>query len=989
MSVPDPRSITVSAADVRIRITLDRHVTVSASGVAPVRVERKQAALLAYLHHVGSAPRGRLADLLWPSATASGARSNLRQCFSRLRRVAAGVLAEDGDTVALAPDVVVEAPEEERAELLDAYDYSDCDDFARWLHARIDGRRSDRRLVLAAAVRAALDSGDFDEAQDRAEAMHALDPESEDPYRALMEVAYRRGDYAAGVRAWNRCRRLLLQQYGVTPSTSTQVLAAAILAAAPAGATTFDAVKPVLAAGRRSAGNLGIHSPILYGRETELATLLSTMREHRLVTLIGIGGIGKTSLALAAAHAERARSVDVSLVELAPLNAAEGLASAVAQALGLHLPAQRPSVDELVVALRPSAMLLVLDNAEHLTGAVSALAGALLSGTAHLRLLVTSRQALRLAGEQRFRLSGLSTPANEPVADSRKFGAVALFEARAAALDSRFRLTAGNAQAVGELCRHLDGVPLAIELAAARVSMLGVEELRNRLRQSLRILGSSATNGAPRHQTLRATFDWTHALLTAQEQTLLRRLAVFVGGFTLQLAEQVACPDAGPPDEQADPLDVLGGLIDKSLVVTTEADPPRYRMLEVTRAYALQKLVEADELDKLSRSHAHAIWRLFAAAEHDLNEKIRAASSRGEFLARVAPELNNLRSARAWCAGREEDRALRVGLAAASTEALRLLGLAAEALNVMLELRDAVDASIPAESAELFWTGLCALGTHGRLSGPEMLSVIDRAESLYRRIGSARRIHVGLYRKGFALLHLGAFDAAQRSVGDMEALEGRPWPARAVALRLNLQGCIDAALGRFDASIQAFRKAQSLVAHEVGETDVTLNILGNLCMSLVGAERYAEALAVAGDVLSGESSPVVRNLAHRAAFVALTFLGRLDEATAVSAEAMSGWRDDDMLSHMLSVFAWLAYLCGRTADAFRLDGAARAQVVHKGFSPMPAFDRARTNLERATTGGMSTGDVSRWRREGEQLPQVEVVALCVGAHPGPDGVTVD
>ena len=302
MSVPDPLSLTVTAADARVCITLSHLVTVAAPGAAPVRVERKQAALLAYLHHAGSTPRGRLAG---PALAASdGERCTQQPCASACRGCAGwrpGMLAETGDAVALSPDVVVDEPGEEQASLLDAYDYSDCDDFARWLHARVDGRRSDRQAVLTAAMRAAIQAGDFDAAQGRAEAMLALDPESEDPYRALMEVAYQRGDHAAGVRAWNRCRQLLLQQYGVTPSAATQALGAAILAAAAAGPAAPRAMPTPLPAdtnpSRRSAGNLGFHRPILYGRETELATLSSTMQAHRLVTLIGIGGIGKTSLA--------------------------------------------------------------------------------------------------------------------------------------------------------------------------------------------------------------------------------------------------------------------------------------------------------------------------------------------------------------------------------------------------------------------------------------------------------------------------------------------------------------------------------------------------------------------------------------------------------------------------------------------------------------------------------------------------------------------
>ena len=997
-AVPEPiplretDSSSPPSARAHIHLKLHRFATLTAPGGAPADLERKQAALLAYVHLAGSTPRGRLAGLLWPAATASGGRANLRQCLARLRRIAPGVLAEGGDAVALGPSVRVENAGDDAAELLDAYDYADCDDFARWLHARVDEERTERQATLTAALRAATERGDFAEAQARADALLALDRESEDPYRALMEVAYRRGDFAAAVRTWDRCREMLRQLYGVAPSHATQALGAAILAAAPptwrTAAVASAAIDRPLHRAETGPGNLGLAPPVLYGRADELAAVLSMLHTHRLVTLLGIGGVGKTSLALAVAHAERRRwPAGVWFVDMAPVLDAAGVAGAMAHVLGVSLVADRDPVDELVLALAARDMLVVIDNAEHVWEAISALVSALLDRTTHLRMLVTSRQALRLPQEQRFPLAGLAAPADPDLSDLRQLGALALFEARVTALVPHFRLTADNAAAVADVCRRLDGLPLAIELAAARVPVLGLEELRDRLHRTLRVLGGRATISAPRHQTLRATFDWTHDLLSADERKLLRRLAVFVGGFSLNLAEDVTSgslaeldPAAtGRETDSSGMLDLLGALIEKSLVVVVDGDPPRYRLLEVTRAYALEKLVEAGEFDALSKRHAHAIWRLFASAEADLNEKTREALSRGQFLHRLSPELDNLRAARAWSAASPDEHLLSIGLAAASTEALRLLGRSTEALHGLLGLRELVDDTMPDASVELFWTGLCALGTHGRMSRAEMLDVIERAERIYRRVGSARRIHVGLYRKGFALLHLGDVDGAQRAVSEMGALEDPAWPARAIVQRLNLQGAMEAVRGRFDVSVSAFRSAAALLEGEPGESDVVLNVLSNLSMSLIGAERDEEARSVAADVLSRRPSPVVRNITLRAAMVALTFLGRLDEARDIARQAMSGWLSDDMLPHMLSVFAWLAYREGRVADAIRLDGAARTQVARMGLSNTPVFDRARTNLDDAISdSSVSLADRARWREQGERLDQDQIVALCMG-----------
>jgi Flp pilus assembly protein TadD len=265
------------------------------------------------------------------------------------------------------------------------------------------------------------------------------------------------------------------------------------------------------------------------------------------------------------------------------------------------------------------------------------------------------------------------------------------------------------------------------------------------------------------------------------------------------------------------------------------------------------------------------------------------------------------------------------------------------------------------------------------MSKDEMLDVIARAERVYRRIGSPRRIHVGLYRKGFALLHLGDVDQAREAIVEMASLEAPDWPARAVVQRLNLLGAAEAVQGRFEDSVAAFRDAAALLQDEPGENDVVLNVLGNLCMSLLGATRHEEALAVAADVLSRRPSPAVTNSTLRAMLIALTFLGRLDEAREIAQEGMPGWLADDMLPHMLSMFAWLAYLQGRMADALRLDAAAQTQVARMGLSNTPVFDRARTLLAEALAGSpVAAADLSRWRQEGERLAPGEIAALCIG-----------
>ena len=739
-----------------------------------------------------------------------------------------------------------------------------------------------------------------------------------------------------------------------------------------------------------TAGNLPISLPTLYGRGSDLATLSALLGTHRLVTLLGTGGMGKTSLALAAAHAERERGRwpdGVWFIDLAPIDDPEHVPTAVARSLGIALPAHAHPVQELAFALRPRAALLLLDNAEHLCEAAAALVTTLLAGSARLALLVTSRQALRVPSEQRFQVPPLTVPTDVVTADLRNFGAMALFEARAAAVDAGFRLNNGNSAAVADVCRGLDGIPLAIEFAAARVRVLGVHGTRCGLLASLRMLGPGHFRTGARHQTLRAAFEWSHGQLSPVERKLLRRLAVFVGGFTSHLAQQVGADqdDQNQAERDTSPLDswgvldALSELIDKSLVVAGDADPPRFRLLEVTRRYALDKLAEAGETDAWSARHAHAIYGLFAEVEAAKNEQIQDALSMAEYLRQLAPEVDNLRAARAWSRGPSATRWLEIGLVACSSEVLRMLGRSTEALQAMLPLRDVIDESVAPETAELFWTGLCALGTHGRLPSTQLIDLMERAEKIYRRTGSPRRMHLALYRKGFALMHLGRYDEARQSVQEMESLERVEWPAKAVALRLNLQAALGATTGRFEEAIDAFTNAARLLQYASGEDDFVLNTLANLCLPLLCTERHDEALSVARDVLRRSPTPAVRNSAERASLIALTFLGRLDEAAAAARQAMPGWRTDDMLPHMLSVFAWLAFQQGRVADSVRLDKAARLHGQRRGFSDTPVFNRARKLVEKGLNDRACTdAQLARWRVEGERALEDELVGWCLG-----------
>jgi non-specific serine/threonine protein kinase len=336
--------------------------------------------------------------------------------------------------------------------------------------------------------------------------------------------------------------------------------------------------------------NLPLQLTSFVGREQALAEVGRLLATTRLLTLTGAPGVGKTRLALQLAGEGREAYADgVWLVELAPLADPALVPQAVATAVGVREQPGRRLVDTLADAVRGQELLLVLDNCEHLVEACATLADRLLRAGPRLRVLATSREALGIAGETTWWVAPLALPAAEPMAaaGSERLAAleaneaVQLFVERARAAQPAFALTERNAGAVGQVCRRLDGIPLALELAAVRVPALGVEQLAQRLDDRFRLLTGGRRTALPRQQTLRAAVDWSYTLLPEAERVLLRRLAVFAGGWTLAAAEGVC---GGDGLEAVDVFPLLVDLVDKSLVVAEPEDAePRYRLLETLR----------------------------------------------------------------------------------------------------------------------------------------------------------------------------------------------------------------------------------------------------------------------------------------------------------------------------------------------------------------------------------------------------------------------
>ncbi len=390
--------------------------------------------------------------------------------------------------------------------------------------------------------------------------------------------------------------------------------------------------------------NLPLQLSTFVGREAEIVDITTLLEKHRLVTLVGSGGVGKTRLSLqVAANLLDGSDAGVWFIELAPLTSGDYIPSTIAQALGLTLASDGEPLENAVRALEGKHALLVFDNCEHLVEPAARAISAILHGAPRVKVLASSRQAIGVGGEATYQVPSLRLPrkdATRPTAiDLMSYESVALFVERARAASDTFSLSDDDAPTIAEICRRLDGIPLAIELAAARVKMLGPQQLRDRLDERFRVLTGGSRDVLPRQQTLRATIDWSHDLLDEPERTMFRRLAIFVNGLTLEGA--VAVGSGGDLDE-FHVFDMLASLVDKSLVLAEpQGGVVRYRLLESTRAYASEKLDSAGERTLVTSCHLRYLRDRFAEL---FTQRERTAQTT-ELHAALQIELEDVRSA--------------------------------------------------------------------------------------------------------------------------------------------------------------------------------------------------------------------------------------------------------------------------------------------------------------------------------------------------------
>lgn len=687
-------------------------------------------------------------------------------------------------------------------------------------------------------------------------------------------------------------------------------------------------------------GNLPAQLPPLIGRAHELTEVLQMLQGQRWVTITGAGGMGKTRLAEAAGQQASAQ-VPVWLVELASISDPRFVPNALAQALGVTIADSERPLDAIIAILQGQAALLILDNCEHLIQAVTALCSNLLLKLPLLRMLVTSQELLRGADEAVYKLGPLTLPDRSNMAAALDAGAICLLRARVQALSRYFDITAENIGDAAVICQQLDGLPLAIELAAGRVPMLGLAGVRERLGELFRLLTGDARVRLRRHQTLRAALDWSYQLLQPPEQALLRRLGVFAGTFSVEGVREIA---GDLNADEWDVLDTLASLIDKSMVQVKGLDQPRYLMLETARAYALEQLASFDETHDALAKHAQA------------TRNVCLLATRRRDTQAIWDEIANIRAAFSW-ALRGGETELAVGLVNASSVVLALGGLVGEVVQRLVDVEPSVTEQLPRPLAAQYWQWLGRFGNDGRLPAHRCVAALETAEALFRQLSNDRHVHACLRMRAEALVEQGELAAASQAIDCARQLESTDSPLADRMRRLRIEAKILDGRGDFGPAIERLEQALNM-ARLAGIHRYVATLTQDIGQTLmhkgdaIGAERRFRA--VMEDSSRDLSVALAVAYARMGLTTALLAQGHLGPARAEALDAVPLLRSCGILLAHAEVFAWLLAALGdlhcaaillSTADSFR-----RFSETTRGPTQARAYQGARDFL----TDGFST-----------------------------------
>lgn len=686
--------------------------------------------------------------------------------------------------------------------------------------------------------------------------------------------------------------------------------------------------------------NLAQQLTTFVGRKKERDEIKAALTKARLLTLSGIGGIGKTRLSLeVAADVVNNYPDGVWFVELAPITDKRLVPQAVASVLGVSEKAGLPVNEALVTFVRDKELLLVLDNCEHLVSACAELAKRLVEAGSKIRILATSREQLDIAGETIYLVPPLSVPEPETgvTADSiLRFEAVHLFVERAIAKQPSFTLSDVNAPTVVEICRRLDGIPLALELAAARVRALTVEQIAARVNDRFRLLTRGDRTAQPRQQTLRAMIDWSHDLLTTRERTLFRRLAVFAGGWTLEAADAVT---SGGDVDTDSVLDLLTALVDKSLVVH-DAERGRYRLLETVRQYAHEHLIESGEGHDVSARHVEFFLELAERARPQL-----VGPQKGDWLKRLDFERENLLAAHAWCMHAKGGGESALQLANAVKQYWVSRGLLGLRRRLVLEAlgHPAAQSHNLARCHGLFNAGqVCYFMGHY----DESIGYLRESLAIARELREYARIEACLQLLGLASLGCGDAAAARGYLEDAVSQARVQGNRREIAAAMNGLAQFHRVIGELDATEPLYEDVLR-TGLDIGDYEVVAIAKLNLAMVAICkgvADRarpmLLEAIAIAHDM---GSRPTGQSALEVTAGMAASLqqwerAARLFGAAEAQASETGLHRDP-------ADEAFLAPQMARARDAMAADSFLAAEAAGRALSYEAAMQEVRDFLE--------------------------------------------
>ena len=876
---------------------------------------------LLILHSHRPVERDWLAGTLWPESAESQAAYNLRRSLSNLRQ-ALGTQAfrllsptthslqfdlSEATVDVLAFDQAIaqgDPPSLENAVALHSSPLLEgCTE--EWAVPERQAREQAYLNALETLAAHAMNKGDASEAVGLLRRVVSVEPLRESAQRALMEALSASGDQAAAILTYRDLRLLLRRELNAEPDPETSALFAKLRM--ESGSQAQPAL-PVLAVVTSSVTPRHLPSPLtsLVGREQEIAEVRACLQAARLVTLTGTGGVGKTRLAIevgqqiAAEYAEGVRFVD-----LAPLTDSELVVQVVASTLGLREEAGRPLQETLAGYLRSRHLLLILDSCEHLIQACAQLADRLLQNCPHLRILATSRQALGLIGEVSFRVPSLALPPSNARRNAphqydspegedgvqsfvMRYEALRLFADRARQALPTFHIDARNVEAIGRICHQLDGIPLALELAAARVKAMPVEQIATRLDDRFRLMTGSNRTALPRQQTLHGLFDWSYNLLSEPEQALLRRLSVFAGGWTLEAAEQVtgyreqetgerqegAARESGAkqaeesnfpgtcnpsPVTSHEVLDLLTSLVEKSLVIYDYQGEARYRLLETVGRYAGEKLTESGEETEMRKRHRDYFLHLAEEAEPNLQGPDQA-----EWLRRLEREHDNLRTALALEAADEESWERGMRLAGALWKFWETRGYLSEGRAHLKRVLSPPGEPGHAGVVPIARTGARAKALYGAAGLAYRQGDYDTARALFerslttrRKLGDMHGTANTLISLGVVALQQGDYIAARSLQAQSLSIQRELGDKQGIANALNNLGLVLYSLGDY-ATAQAHYEECLAIKRELGDRLGIANALDNL-----GNVAYEQGNYETARSLYDESLDIEKALDHR------------------------------------------------------------------------------------------------------------------------------